>query len=240
MDHTVPETTPTTVPARDLTVGQHIRWAGVIAEVRHLLPYRDPDRVERIAITGLRLDNGRPLPLTTPADEKVTLATDEQVAEAGAAQRREELADKLRAAADQLHRLANDVVRRRLPVPSYPVGIEVHGIVDSRADLEAWAAHLGVSVPAPVSATDRIPSCGAECGPLAIRMQSAPEPQPWEVLPPAEWARRDGVTVLDADGWAGADWDRPIWREEWERRVAASTVERLTHRPAPAEAGEQS
>ncbi len=44
---------------------------------------------------------------------------------------------------------------------------------------------------------------------------------------PREWAREDGIRVLDADGWMGKDgrsWFEPISREEFDRRVAISTV----------------
>jgi hypothetical protein len=55
---------------------------------------------------------------------------------------------------------------------------------------------------------------------------------------PAEWCERLGVEVLDPDGWRGRDaedWDEPISRREFDRRLATSTHRPVASSPEPKE-----
>lgn len=225
-----------TVPAADLTPGQHVMELArpsdddlTVSRVEHVTGFRVGED-ERVAVTLTAVATGLPWMADFLADEPVPLASPEQVAEAGAGQRREELAVQLRASADQLHRLADDVLCLRLPVPRW-LGdvVEVSiGIAESRTDLERWAAYAGASVRVN-SAVDKIPAFKAARGPLSIRMQSDAEPEPVEFLTPEQWQERTGIRVLDRDGWSdGKPWTDPIWYPEWQRRMSASTVEQRT------------
>jgi hypothetical protein len=238
MTRSVPDNDrPTTVPARDLRPGQHIMELArpsddelTIARVEHTTPFRVGED-ERVAVTLINAATGLPWMVDYLAAEQVTLATPEQIAGAGSDERREGLAVQLRAAADELHRIADDVLRRRLPVPVryVPPSISMRlGVVDGRDALERWAEYLGGSVRRGGSDGD-IPVVGvSRSAGVALEIQGPREAGGVELLAPAEWAERDGVTVLDADGWRGADWERPIWRPEWERRLSLSTTERRT------------
>lgn len=239
MTRSVPTNQPTTekpVYARDLAPGMHLavptnrRGGRDIMEVRYVLPYNDGDGTPQISVTATRVLTGTPAPLVYPAAEPVELATPEQVAEAGAVSRREVFAAELR-------RLADDIVRLRLPLPEY--GVDFRGCLGDGAELERWAEYLNVSARVN-GAADRIPSVDAELGRgpgwygslLDVHMQSRTEPEPVEMLTPAEWAERDGVVIRDADGWPDEEsFQRPIWRLEWERRLAVCTVDLRTVAP---------
>ena len=44
---------------------------------------------------------------------------------------------------------------------------------------------------------------------------------------PATWERLTGIRIIDPDGWRGPNgekWETPITKEEWNRRMAVSTV----------------
>jgi len=45
---------------------------------------------------------------------------------------------------------------------------------------------------------------------------------------PSEWEVIDNIKVLDPDGWRmdNRPWDVPITREEWDRRMSHSTIQR--------------
>lgn len=50
---------------------------------------------------------------------------------------------------------------------------------------------------------------------------------------PSEWEVIYGVKVVDPDGWSHGtyqSWGTPISREEWERRLSTSTVDRSQRR----------
>lgn len=81
--------------------------------------------------------------------------------------------------ADELHHLAEAIATTDLPIgPFARLGL---GVVDSRADLDRWATHLGTTIDGPdctgiPSVTARIPLSGDRFGPeLTVHVQSPKE-----------------------------------------------------------------
>jgi hypothetical protein len=67
---------------------------------------------------------------------------------------------------------------------------------------------------------------GGKCGECTIYPPSRPTHD--TTMPPEEWCRAYGVSVLDPDGWRGQDardWDDPITLLEFERRALLSTAD---------------
>ncbi|WP_330438788.1 hypothetical protein OHB44_27855 [Micromonospora sp. NBC_00821] len=89
--------------------------------------------------------------------------------------------DPRRRLAAELRRIALDIVTRQLPIGSF-ASLRL-GVVDSRADLDPWAAYLGTTIDAPdstdiPSVTARIELGGGKYGPeLSIGIQSPKEEQ---------------------------------------------------------------
>ena len=223
MDHSVQDRR---VTAADLQPGMYVKATRhghpVVARVEHVTRRRYANGTDT-AVMLTPVDGREPWTNTCDSGDQVDLASDVEVAEAEQAQRRCALAAALR-------QLALDIEHRRLPLSSeLPTDITIH--VDTPAHLERWAEYLGASV-RPGGNNPRLPTIRVDGWPLSFWVFGDRCAAPIEMLPPTEWAERDGIRIVDADGWPDEEsFRRPIWREEWERRVAASTVERLTHRP---------
>ncbi|MGW3608987.1 hypothetical protein ACWD6N_03710 [Micromonospora sp. NPDC005163] len=125
-------------PVEQLTAGVHIADVHGVHELVHSLPYSNGDGSPMYALTLRPIGSGEPWVERHAKGVKVHLATDAEVAEAVDAVRRFALAQALRA-------LADDIVDRNLPVSAgwFSVG---PGVLDSRDDLNRWAAYFGAEV----------------------------------------------------------------------------------------------
>ena len=161
-------------PVEQLAAGQHISDADGVHEVVHALSYRNGDGRPWMALTLRPLHVGQPWIARWQHGAAVHLATDEEIREYADMARRQ-------AVADALHKLADDIVQKRLPLPSYTVFFSA-GVLESRADLDRWAAYIGGEVrggkpgdPIPAVTVDR-----PVAGRLSLNMhaQCQPEPEP--------------------------------------------------------------
>ncbi|WFE41912.1 hypothetical protein [Micromonospora sp. WMMD998] len=158
-------------PIEDLTAGDHISDSQGVHEVVHVLGMQDGGQRE-ITLTLRPVGPGKPWLMRHTEGSAVAIATQEEVREYADLGRR-------RALADALHTLADGIVEQRLPLPRYWIGFRA--VLDSRADVDRWAAYLGVETK--VGDTNRTPSASAD-RPVAdgltldIHMQGPAEPEP--------------------------------------------------------------
>ncbi|MGW5556905.1 hypothetical protein ACWER9_06735 [Micromonospora sp. NPDC003944] len=163
----------------DLTVGEHVSDNTGVHEVAHNLSYRNGDGNPMRALTFNPLGAGDPWVGRYAQGVKLHLATDDEVREFHDTGRRLALVSAL-------HQLADEILSSRLPVPTY--SLSVHGGVHTRADLERWAAHLGVDVrmggtDADIPVVDTTRKVGQSLT-LGVYFQSPAEPKP--VVKPLE------------------------------------------------------
>ncbi|MDG4792727.1 hypothetical protein [Micromonospora sp. WMMD1082] len=97
---------------------------------------------------------------------------------------------------------------------------------------QAWEVVNGVAlvelVPEPLAAGDY--ACGWAASPaddLTAVAEAAGVLAGPDLRTPDEWCERQGLVVLDADGWADKPWTVPITRAEFLRRAMGSTVAKV-------------
>lgn len=155
-------------------------------------PFRDGDGKPMVALmldAPTKIDGFSPLDLRVPVDAKFEMADEQDLAAFREAGQRQAVADELR-------KLADDIVDLRLPLPNYTLFFSA-GVVESRADLDRWVEYLGGKVrggtpgdPIPAVTVDR-PVAGrlslnihAQCRP-----ESVVESKPLQVDAAIEAAR---------------------------------------------------
>ncbi|MFG3709512.1 hypothetical protein [Micromonospora sp. NPDC047730] len=172
------QTTDNRPAVENLAAGDHISDNTGVHQVVHVLRYNNGDGTPMIALTQLPLGKGEPWVARHAEGTKLHLATDAEVRDYTDAGRRAALAEAL-------HNLADDIVEQRLPVSAslFDVG---PGVLGSRADLERWAAYVGVEVTLsgriPIASTSRPIADGLS---LHFHTQCSPEPEPVVVDPTA-------------------------------------------------------
>ncbi|MFI1195484.1 hypothetical protein ACH4T9_19815 [Micromonospora sp. NPDC020750] len=154
-----------------LTIGQHISDNLGVHELVHHLPFHNGEGSQMYALTLRPLGAGDPWVSRHPEGAKLRLATDAEIRYYTDAGRREALAAALR-------QLASDIVEQQLPV-SARLFDAAPGVLRSRADLERWAAYLGVEVTlcgeTPIATGSRPVADGLS---LHFHTQCEPEPEP--------------------------------------------------------------
>ncbi|MBM0274105.1 hypothetical protein [Micromonospora tarensis] len=129
-------------PADNLTPGDHINhqldqdYDPMVWLVAHVAPYTDADHTPRVAATLTAINGGEPVLVRWKASELVTIATEQDIANARTEGKRYELALGLR-------RLADLILDKRLPVDWYA---NFSMIPNSPDDVTAWATAGGTEV----------------------------------------------------------------------------------------------
>ncbi|MEV4271976.1 hypothetical protein [Micromonospora aurantiaca (nom. illeg.)] len=163
-------------PIETLTAGEHVSDSQGVHEIVHVLGMQDGGARE-ITLTLRPLGAGKPWLMRHPEGTPVWAATPEEV---------REYADQGRrlAVAEQLYKLADDIVKQRLPLPNYTLFFSA-GVVESRGDLDRWAAYVGGEVrggtpgdPIPAVTVDR-----PVAGRLSLNMHAQCQPEPIVVEP---------------------------------------------------------
>ena len=140
-------------------------------------PFRDGDRRPMVALmldAPTKIDGFSPLDLRVPVDAKFEMADEQDLAVYRDAGRRLAFATGLR-------QLADAIEVGRLPVPRY--GAYMSGYLESRAELEVWAEHLGVEIKAggtdgTIPVVDKDVSAPEDGPTLNVRWQAPGEPKP--------------------------------------------------------------
>lgn len=139
-------------------------------------PYRDGDGKPMVAVmldAPTKIDGFSPVDMRVPVDAKFEMADEQDLAAFHAVGQRKAFVVALR-------QLADAIAEHALPVPRFSGFLS--GCLESRADLEAWAAHLDVPVEmggtaGDIPVTDRDLKVGD--GPkLNVRWQAPSEPAP--------------------------------------------------------------
>lgn len=172
----------TTKPASELTRGDFVLHNGAVHQVRHVEPISYSNQYLLVVFAG-------GVTAEYAAECSAPIAFAEEIADAQGAGRRAALAGAL-------HELASAIVDEVLPVPEFFT--ELRSTLDSRADVERWAEHLGVDVKMG-GPQDNIPYAEqhVKVGGVSfeVHVQGPPEPV---VTSGSVTASADGITVQNA------------------------------------------
>lgn len=143
--------------------------------------------------------------------------------------------------AHRLRALVENAIGATLAAAGVFVPLSVRAAM-ARTAIEAANDWLSGTPAGAAETSDAAPSCetgpnftcghtrritiGGQCGECTIYPPRRPPAD--MAMPPGQWCRAYGVTILDPDGWRHADahpWDEPVTLAEFWRRAARSTID---------------